>query len=54
MAAVIAILQVDDRLADEVVGADQIPVVDLHRQLGVQGEGGLDLKAPGEEVGSST
>lgn len=46
MLAVEAVLQVDLRLSDQVVGADQVPVVHRHRQHGLHGERSLDVKRP--------
>lgn len=44
--AVEAVLQVQLGLADQVVGAHQVPVVDGHGEGGVHGERGLDVKGP--------
>ena len=40
------VLQVQLRLPDQVVTAEQVPVVDLHRQDRVLGERGFHFKTP--------
>ena len=48
MLAVEAVLQVNLGLPDQVVCAHQVPVVHRHREHGLHGEGGLDVKGPEE------
>ncbi len=50
MSTVEPVFQVDLRLSDEIVGAEEVPVQQLQGQHGVLGEGSLDLEAPAEET----
>ena len=51
VSAVEAVLQVDDGLADQVVRAHQVPVVDLHTQARLHRECRFNFKASAEHKG---